>query len=97
MQSDKSTGAFQIRHIFVQFKCSLGRAYDVAAQIIDTVEECNELYSTSGEFDLIAHFRLAPHQDPGLFVTETLQRVDGVAATHTILAFNAFTPDKDPA
>lgn len=85
------------RRIFVQFKCALGRAYEVAGAIVETVEECSELYSTSGDFDLIGMFNLGPGQDPGLFVTERLQRVPGVAATHTILAFNAFTPGHDPA
>ncbi len=92
-----TTGDFRIRHIFVQFKCDLGKAYDVAAEIADTVEECGELFSTSGEFDLIARFNLADDQDPGLFVSERLQRLDGVAATFTTLAFNAFTPRSSPA
>ena len=92
-----TTGDFRIRHIFVQFKCDLGKAYDVAAEIADTVEECGELFSTSGEFDLIARFNLADDQDPGLFVSERLQRLDGVAATFTTLAFNAFTPRASPA
>ncbi|HTH99122.1 MAG TPA: Lrp/AsnC ligand binding domain-containing protein [Stellaceae bacterium] len=92
-----ASAEFRTRHIFVQFKCQLGRAYDVAAAIMDNVEECGELFSTSGEYDLIARFNLEAHQDPGLFVTERLQRLDGVAATYTILAFNAFTPNQDPS
>ena len=79
------------RHIFVQMRCEIGRTYEVAAQIIDTVETCGELFSTSGDFDLIGRFDVS-RDDPGLFVTETLHRIKGIAATRTIIAFNAFTP-----
>ncbi len=80
------------RVIFVQFKCKLGMAYEVAARLVDDIETAPQVYSTSGEYDLIARFHLDPEQDPGLFVTETLQRIEGVAETHTIIGFNAFTP-----
>lgn len=82
------------RVIFVQFKCELGRAYDVAARLVDDIETAPQVYSTSGQYDLIARFHLSPDQDPGLFVTEVLQRIEGVAKTHTIIGFNAFTPRK---
>ena len=84
------------RVIFVQFKCERGRAYEVAARLVDDIENVPEVYSTSGLYDLMARFHLAPGQDPGLFVTETLQRIDGVAETHTIIGFNAFTPRQKP-
>jgi DNA-binding Lrp family transcriptional regulator len=80
------------RVIFVQFKCKLGRAYDVAARLVDDIENTPQVYSTSGAYDLIARFHLDPEQDPGLFVTNVLQKIDGVAETHTIIGFNAFTP-----
>ncbi len=80
------------RVIFVQFKCRLGMAYEVAARLVDDIEPPPQVYSTSGLYDLIARFHLDREQDPGLFVTETLQRIEGVAETHTIIGFNAFTP-----
>jgi len=85
------------RVIFVQFKCQLGKAYDVAARLVDDIENTPQVYSTSGVYDLIARFHLDPQQDPGLFVTDVLQRIDGVAETHTIIGFNAFTPRHKPA
>lgn len=87
-----STSATEPRVIFVQFKCKLGRAYEVAARLVDDLDNTPQVYSTSGLYDLIARFHLDPEQDPGLFVTETLQKIDGVAETHTIIGFNAFTP-----
>ena len=84
------------RIIFVQFRCKLGMAYEVAARLVDDIEASPQVYSTSGVYDLIAIFHLDAEQDPGLFVTEVLQRIEGVAETHTIIGFNAFTPRTQP-
>jgi len=83
--------ASPIRRLFVMIRCAPGRTYEVAARLVDEIEECGELFSISGEYDLIGRFDLSRH-DPGLFVTDHIQRVDGVVSTHTIIAFNAFTP-----
>jgi DNA-binding Lrp family transcriptional regulator len=83
---------FWPRAIFVQFKCERGRAYEVAARLVDDLDNVPEVYSTSGSYDLMARFHLERGVDPGIFVTETLQRIDGVVETHTIIGFNAFTP-----
>jgi DNA-binding Lrp family transcriptional regulator len=78
--------------IFVQIKCELGQAYKVAAQLADEFENASQIYSTSGSFDLLVQFRLEDGADPGLFVTESLQRVPGIKDTYTIMVFDAFTP-----
>lgn len=79
-----------MRPIFVQIKCAMGQAYRVAREIVDTIEETSEIYSTSGQYDLLGKFYLDPSQDTGLFVTERLQRIDGIADTYTLITFNAF-------
>lgn len=94
MTSDRP---FAARTIFVQIKCEPGQAYDVAARIIDSVEPTSEIYSTSGHYDLLAKFQLGDAQDPGLFVTRTVQTVPGVRDTYTIIGFNALTPHAKPA
>jgi DNA-binding Lrp family transcriptional regulator len=70
-----------MRAIFVQVKCEMGRAYQVARQAVDT---------TSGQYDLLAKFYLDPGQDIGLFVTDRVQTLPGVADTYTLITFNAF-------
>ena len=80
-----------MRAIFVQIKCEMGQAYEVAREAADTIEEMSELFSTSGQYDLLGKFYLAPDQDVGLFVTEKVQRLPGVRDTYTLIAFNAFT------
>jgi DNA-binding Lrp family transcriptional regulator len=80
-----------MRAIFVQIKCEMGQAYRVAQQAADAIEEMSELYSTSGQYDLLGKFYLDNDQDIGRFVTEKVQALDGVKDTYTLITFNAFT------
>ena len=79
-----------MRAIFVQMKCEMGKAYQVAQRAVDTIAELSEIYSTSGQYDLLGKFYLDAGQDTGLFVTEKLQTLPGVADTYTLITFNAF-------
>ena len=74
---------------FVQIKCALGRAYDVASRIADA-EIASEIYSTAGHYDLLVKFYVEPETDIGHFVNEKVQRVEGIVDTHTIICFRAF-------
>jgi DNA-binding Lrp family transcriptional regulator len=78
--------------IFVQIKCDLGQAYQVAAQLADEFENASQIYSTSGHYDLLVQFRLEEGEDPGLFVNQKLHQVPGIKDTYTIMVFDAFTP-----
>jgi DNA-binding Lrp family transcriptional regulator len=80
-----------MRAIFVMIKCEMGRAYRVAQEAADRIPEMSELYSTSGQYDLLGKFYLEPQQDTGLFVTEHIQTLPGVKDTYTLITFNAFT------
>ena len=77
--------------IFVMVKCQLGTAYDVAAAAMDNVEHVAEVYSMSGQHDLMMKCTLDDDTDIGHFVTNELQMIDGVADTFTLITFNAFT------
>ena len=77
--------------IFVMVKCELGKAYDVAAAAIDSVDNVSEVYSISGQHDLMMKCTLKDNKDIGHFVTSELQLIDGVADTFTLINFNAFT------
>lgn len=75
--------------LFVQIKCELGRAYEVADEIANR-EIASEIYSTSGDFDLLAKFYLDGDVDVGHFVNGQIHDVPGVRDTYTILTFKAF-------
>jgi DNA-binding Lrp family transcriptional regulator len=76
--------------IFVQIKCELGRAYDVAATLVDR-ELCSEVYSTSGHYDLLTKIYIPEGQDVGHYVMDRIQRVPGIRDTFTIMALKAFS------
>ncbi|SHG03685.1 AsnC family protein [Kaistia soli DSM 19436] len=78
-----------MKAVFVQIKCELGRAYEVAAAIADA-EIASEIYSTAGDFDLLVKCYLDDAVDPGHFVTESIQRFEGIRDTRTIMTFRAF-------
>ncbi len=80
-----------MRAIFVQIKCEMGQAYQVAKSAADGIEEMSELFSTSGQYDLLGKFYLDNDQDVGLFVTERVQTLPGVKDTYTMITFNAFS------
>ena len=74
---------------FVQFRCQLGRAYDVATALADS-ELASEIYSTSGEYDLLAKFYVDSDVDIGRFVNSRIHTIDGIERTLTTLTFKAF-------
>lgn len=76
--------------IFVQVKCDLGRAYEVADAAVLNIEEVSEVHSISGNYDLLMKCYLATDADIGHFVTDKVQRLDGVKDTYTIVAYKAF-------
>jgi DNA-binding Lrp family transcriptional regulator len=80
-----------MRAIFVMIKCEMGLAYQVAREAADTIPQLSELYSTSGQYDLLGKFYLDPDQDIGLFVTDRVQSLPGVKDTYTLITFNAFS------
>ena len=77
--------------IFIQVKCELGKAYDVADEAVLNVEEISEVYSTSGQYDLMMKCYLPDEMDIGRFVNEQVQTLAGVKATFTLITFKAFS------
>jgi DNA-binding Lrp family transcriptional regulator len=75
--------------IFLQIKCELGQAYKVADELVEA-EVVSEVYSTAGDFDLLVKVYVPDGVDPGHFVTETIQRFQGIKDTRTIVTFKAF-------
>ena len=74
---------------FVQIKCQLGKAYEVANTLADA-EIASEIYSTAGDFDLLVKFYVETGTDIGHFVSEKVQCIPGIQDTRTIITFKAF-------
>ncbi|MFK7993287.1 MAG: Lrp/AsnC ligand binding domain-containing protein [Granulosicoccus sp.] len=75
--------------IFVQIRCTPGQTYAVAEAIADR-DIHSELYSTSGEFDLLVKLYVPEDLDVGRFVNDNLATLEGIDRTLTTLTFKAF-------
>jgi len=62
----------------------------VADEAVQSVDQVSEVHSISGQYDLLMKCYLEDDVDIGHFVTEHLQRLEGVRDTFTIIAFKAF-------
>ena len=67
------------------------RARGTATSVAWLIEEVGELYSISGQYDLLVKCNLASETDVGRFVTSRMQTLPNVKDTLTIITFNAFT------
>jgi DNA-binding Lrp family transcriptional regulator len=75
--------------VFVQIRCKPGTGYRVADEI--TLREIHsELYSTSGEYDLLLKLYIPEDEDVGKFINDRLLDIDGIQRTLTTLTFKAF-------
>ena len=75
--------------VFVQFRCTPGQTYAVATAIYDR-EVVSELFSTSGDYDLIAKVYVPDDADVGHFLSEKLFGIPGIQRTLTTMTFKAF-------
>lgn len=75
--------------VFMQIRCMPGKTYEVADAIYER-EVVSELYSTSGEFDLLAKIYIPKDDDIGKFVNEKILDIDGIVHSLTTLTFKAF-------
>lgn len=78
-----------MRPVFVQIRCTPGRTYAVADEIYQR-EVVSELYSTSGDFDLLAKVYIPEDQDVGRFLNDRLFDIADICLTQTTMTFKAF-------
>jgi DNA-binding Lrp family transcriptional regulator len=74
---------------FVEIKCALGQTYPVARALADR-EIASEIYSTAGNYDILAKFHVDDDIDIGHFVAENVQTLPAIADTRTVITFKAF-------
>ena len=79
----------EMRCVFVQLRCRPGTTYDVADAIASR-EIHSEMYSTSGEFDLLIKFYIPDDTDPGRFINDNLLDIAGIERSFTTFTFQAF-------
>ncbi|MEO1773839.1 MAG: Lrp/AsnC ligand binding domain-containing protein [Pseudomonadota bacterium] len=75
--------------VFVQLRCTPGKTYAVADEIWDR-EIVSELYSTSGDWDLLAKIYIEDGEDIGHYLSERLLDIAHIQRSLTTLTFKAF-------
>jgi DNA-binding Lrp family transcriptional regulator len=78
-----------MRPVFVQLQCQPGKTYDVADELFKR-EVASELYSTSGDYDLLMKIYIDDGTDIGKFINENVANVPGIVRSLTTLTFKAF-------
>ncbi|MCK0114006.1 Lrp/AsnC ligand binding domain-containing protein [Ornithinimicrobium sp. F0845] len=64
-----------------------------AAQAIAAIEGISEVYSVTGNIDLIAVARVARHEDFADVIADRLNKVPGVLETDTHIAFRTYSSE----
>ena len=78
-----------MRAVFVQLQCQPGKTYEVADALFER-EIVSELYSTSGEYDLLMKIYIDTEDDIGKFINDHVAIIPGIVRTLTTLTFRAF-------
>jgi DNA-binding Lrp family transcriptional regulator len=68
-------------------------AIKTIAQKLASLPHVNEVYSVTGEWDIIAIVRLKDYEKLAEVIPDEVSRLDGIIRTNTILAFRRFSPD----
>jgi len=71
-------------------KAEVARIPEVAEEIA-ALDGVSEVYSVTGQIDLIALVRVRDHDEVASVVADRLNKVSGVTATETHIAFRAYS------
>jgi DNA-binding Lrp family transcriptional regulator len=74
----------------VFIKADVASISEVAEQIA-AIDGVSEVYSVTGEIDLIAMVRVRRHDDIANVIPDTINKVSGVSSTETHIAFRAYS------
>ncbi|MCB1461692.1 MAG: Lrp/AsnC ligand binding domain-containing protein [Nitratireductor sp.] len=78
-----------MKPIFLQIKTEPGKAYDVAVELAD-MEVASEIYSTSGNYDLLVKIYMEEGQDVGRLIADLANRLKYIRDTYTIITHKVF-------
>jgi len=75
---------------FVLIQAEPARVADLASELTD-VGGVAEVYSVAGDDDLVAVVRVRQHDELAEVVTGHIAGLDGIVATRTLIAFQAYS------
>lgn len=74
----------------VLVNAAVDRIPEVAEAIAD-IDSVSEVYSVTGEFDLIAMVRVRRHEDLADVIPGRINKIDGIIGTETHVAFRTYS------
>ncbi len=74
--------------VFIQ--ADVAHLNEIAEQIAD-IDGVSEVYSVTGDLDLLAMVRVRTHDDIAAVVADQVNKVEGVLSTQTQIAFQTFS------
>jgi len=61
------------------------------AEAMAEIDSVSEVYSVTGEFDLIAMVRVREHEDLADVIPGRINKIDGIVGTETHVAFRTYS------
>jgi DNA-binding Lrp family transcriptional regulator len=61
------------------------------AQAVADIPAVSEVYSVTGDWELVAMVRVRGHEEIADVVTGEVAKIPGITATHTMIAFRAYS------
>jgi DNA-binding Lrp family transcriptional regulator len=81
---------FLVITAIVMINCEVNRIPEVAEAIAD-IPAVSEVYSVTGDADLIAMVRVKSHEEFADVIADRLNKVQGVVGTSTHIAFRTYS------
>lgn len=75
--------------VFIQLRCKPGQTYKVAEEIA-LREIHSELYSTSGDFELLMKLYIPAGEDVGRYINDNLLDIPGIKRSLTTMTYKVF-------
>lgn len=67
-----------------------GQVNETAQSLLE-IDGVAEVYSVTGEYDLVALLRLHEYEDLARVVTDRMVQLPGILKTHTLMAFQCYS------
>ena len=74
----------------VFMNCEVGRVHNVA-EMLTELDGVAEVYSVSGEFDIMVICKVRQYDDLAALVTQQISGIEGITRTNTHMAFRAYS------
>ena len=74
----------------VTVNCEMGKVEQVAEALVE-LDSVGEVYSVSGEFDVLAILRVSEYDSLATAVSREIAGIDGITRTSTHMAFRTYS------